>query len=204
MPTNEIQQIAQPIEQQSAQIQQTAAPEESACGASSCCPYTTGAIAIAIFAVGFLLGRLGRGKASKEAARKAPAPQRGNTRGRDGERRTRREDRPERREENVVRDRARLEEPVRGPIPPGSVELYVGNLSYATDDEALAAAFAPFGALVHARVVLNRFNGKSKGFGFVVMTNRADAEKAIAAMNEAELDGRRLRVNEARTGDSAE
>ena len=89
-------------------------------------------------------------------------------------------------------------EPARQPIPAGSVEIYVGNLSYEMTDEELRKLFAEYGAVSSARVVLNRFNGKSKGFGFVVMPNRAEAEKAIAAYSEKEYMGRKMRVNEAK------
>ena len=89
-------------------------------------------------------------------------------------------------------------EPARQPIPAGSVEIYVGNLSYEMTDEELRKLFAEYGEVSSARIVLNRFNGKSKGFGFVVMTNRAEAEKAIAAYSEKEHMGRKMRVNEAK------
>ena len=89
-------------------------------------------------------------------------------------------------------------EPARQPIPAGSVEIYVGNLSYEMTDEELRKLFAEYGEVSSARVVLNRFNGKSKGFGFVVMPNRAEAEKAIAAYSEKEYMGRKMRVNEAK------
>jgi RNA recognition motif-containing protein len=91
----------------------------------------------------------------------------------------------------------RIESP-RQPVPAGSVEIYVGNLSYDLTDESLKALFAEYGTVVSARVVLNRFNGKSKGFGFVVMANREEAEKAIAAYSEKEYMGRKMRVNEAK------
>ncbi|MCQ2388768.1 MAG: RNA-binding protein [Kiritimatiellae bacterium] len=58
--------------------------------------------------------------------------------------------------------------------------------------------FGEYGKVDSARVVLNRANGKSKGFGFVVMPNREEAEKAIAAYSEKEVMGRKMRVNEAR------
>ena len=86
----------------------------------------------------------------------------------------------------------------RAPIPAGSVEIYVGNLSYDLTDELLRKEFEPFGKVDTARVVTNRFNDKSKGFGFVVMPNRAEAEAAIAAMNDKEVLGRKMRVNEAK------
>ena len=88
-------------------------------------------------------------------------------------------------------------EPARQPIPAGSVEIYVGNLSYDLTDEELKKLFAEYGEVSSARIVLNRFNGKSKGFGFVVMPNRSEAEKAIAAYSEKEFMGRKMRVNEA-------
>jgi hypothetical protein len=89
-------------------------------------------------------------------------------------------------------------EPARQPIPAGSVEIYVGNLSYDMTDEELRKLFAEYGEVSTARIVLNRFNGKSKGFGFVVMPNREEAEKAIAAYSEKEHMGRKMRVNEAK------
>lgn len=94
--------------------------------------------------------------------------------------------------------RAARDLPPRMPVPAGSVELYVGNLSYDLTEEALTKLFAEFGTIASARVVTNRFNDKSKGFGFVVMPNRDEAEKAIAAMNDKEVLGRKMRVNEAK------
>ena len=84
------------------------------------------------------------------------------------------------------------------PIAPGDVELYVGNLSYDTTEDGLRKEFERFGEVKSARIVMNRFNGKSKGFGFVIMPNRPEAEAAVKAMNDHELQGRKLRVNEAR------
>ena len=89
-------------------------------------------------------------------------------------------------------------EPTRQPVPAGSVEIYVGNLSYDLSEEELAKLFSDFGTVVSTRIVTNRFNGKSKGFGFVVMSNREEAEKAIAAYSEKEFMGRKMRVNEAK------
>ena len=86
----------------------------------------------------------------------------------------------------------------RQPIPAGSVEIYVGNLSYDLTEEQLRKEFEAFGKVDTARVVTNKFNDKSKGFGFVVMPNRPEAEAAIAAMSEKEVLGRKMRVNEAR------
>lgn len=76
------------------------------------------------------------------------------------------------------------------------MDIYVGNLAYATDDEGLRAAFAAYGEVTAARVVRDRMTGRSKGFGFVEMPNAEEANAAITALNGAELDGRPLRVNE--------
>ncbi len=96
------------------------------------------------------------------------------------------------------RKEPRRQDEARVPIPAGSVEIYVGNLSYDMGDDQLRKTFEAFGKVDTARVVLNRFNGKSKGFGFVVMPNRPEAEAAIAALNNKEVLGREIRVNEAK------
>jgi RNA recognition motif-containing protein len=76
------------------------------------------------------------------------------------------------------------------------MEIYVGNLAYATNDEGLKAAFAAFGEVTAVRVVTDRMTGRSKGFGFVTMPDAAQAQAAIDALNGHELDGRTVRVNE--------
>jgi len=77
------------------------------------------------------------------------------------------------------------------------MKLYVGNLSYSQNDSTLRALFEPFGNVESARVISDRDSGSSKGFGFVEMAD-ADAQKAMGALNGREIDGRALRVNEAR------
>lgn len=77
-------------------------------------------------------------------------------------------------------------------------KLYVGNLSYSTTDAALKDAFAQFGAVESASVLTDKMTGRSRGFGFVTMSDDAEAEKAINSMNGTDLDGRKLTVNEAR------
>ncbi len=77
------------------------------------------------------------------------------------------------------------------------MKLYVGNLSYASTEATLRELFSPYGEIESARVITDRDTGSSKGFGFVEM-NDADAQKAMGALNGRELDGRVLRVNEAR------
>ncbi len=92
----------------------------------------------------------------------------------------------------------RQDPPPRQPVPAGSVEIYVGNLNYDFKEDELRALFEKHGEVTSVRIVMNKYNGKSKGFGFVVMPNRAEAEKAIAAYSEMEHMGRKMRVNEAK------
>ena len=77
------------------------------------------------------------------------------------------------------------------------MKLYVGNLSYNTTDSTLNDLFAPYGQVESARVITDRDSGTSKGFGFVEMSN-SDAQKAMGALNGREIDGRAIRVNEAK------
>lgn len=77
-------------------------------------------------------------------------------------------------------------------------KLYVGNLPYSCDDAALHQAFAAFGAVDSARVIMDRESGRSKGFGFVEMSSDSDADKAISGMNGKDLMGRAINVSEAR------
>ena len=77
------------------------------------------------------------------------------------------------------------------------MKLYVGNLPYSVNDTTLRSTFEAYGAVESARVISDRETGQSKGFGFVEMAD-ADAQKAMSALNGQELEGRSLRVNEAR------
>ena len=77
-------------------------------------------------------------------------------------------------------------------------KLYVGGISYSTNDAALKDAFAQCGEVTSATIIMDKMTGRSKGFGFVEMANDADADKAIEKWNGQELDGRKLTVNEAR------
>ena len=79
-----------------------------------------------------------------------------------------------------------------------AMNLYVSNLSYGTTDDELNAAFAAYGVVSSARVVLDRESGRSRGFGFVEMPVEAEALTAINSLNGAEMSGRPLRVVEAR------
>lgn len=76
--------------------------------------------------------------------------------------------------------------------------IYVGNLSYQTDENELRNIFAEHGEVSSANIITDRDSGRSKGFGFVEMPDAEAAKKAIEAVNGAELGGRNLRVNEAR------
>ena len=78
-----------------------------------------------------------------------------------------------------------------------SNRLYVGNLSFRTDEAALQGAFAQFGEITDVKVVMDRETGQSRGFGFVSMADAEGARNAIARMNGTMVDGRALRVNEA-------
>ena len=77
-------------------------------------------------------------------------------------------------------------------------KLYVGNLAYSVRDESLQAAFAQFGTVTSAKVMMDRETGRSKGFGFVEMSSAVEAQAAINAMNGQPLEGRAIVVNEAR------
>ncbi|MDD4059935.1 MAG: hypothetical protein PHW08_04430 [Kiritimatiellae bacterium] len=78
------------------------------------------------------------------------------------------------------------------------VEIYVGNLSYDMNDAQLRREFERFGVVKSARVITNRSNNKSKGYGFVEMPHRKEALIAIKALDNSEVMARRIRVNEAR------
>lgn len=79
-----------------------------------------------------------------------------------------------------------------------SKRIYVGNLSYSVTDSHLNEKFSEFGSVVSAKVIMDKFTDRSKGFGFVEMSTDEEAQKAIADLNGKELDGRALTVNEAR------
>ncbi|MEC8422451.1 MAG: RNA-binding protein, partial [Myxococcota bacterium] len=76
-------------------------------------------------------------------------------------------------------------------------KLFVGGLAWATNNDGLREAFASFGEVTDAVVILERDTGRSRGFGFVTFAEESAAQEAIAAMDGQELDGRAIRVNEA-------
>jgi len=78
------------------------------------------------------------------------------------------------------------------------MNIYIGNLPYTTTEEDLKTAFAPFGQVATVKIVVDRYTGRSKGFGFVDMPSDDEAKAAIAGLNGKEMDGRPLKVNESR------
>lgn len=78
------------------------------------------------------------------------------------------------------------------------MNIYVGNLPYSVTDDDLRAVFAEFGAVSSAKIIMDRYSDRSKGFGFVEMDNDAEAEEAIKSLDNSEMQGRNLRVNQAK------
>ncbi len=77
-------------------------------------------------------------------------------------------------------------------------KLYVGGLAYSITEGQLEEVFSPHGTVESARVITDKFTGQSRGFGFVEMSSGDEAQKAIAALNGTQVEGRPLTVNEAR------
>lgn len=78
-----------------------------------------------------------------------------------------------------------------------SKKLFVGGLSWNTNDEGLMGAFAKFGQVDEAKIVLDRETGRSRGFGFVTFAENASADRAMAEMDGSQMDSRTIKVNEA-------
>lgn len=78
-----------------------------------------------------------------------------------------------------------------------SKKIYVGNLSWNTEEHDLNNLFAQYGEVISTRIIIDRNTNRSKGFGFIEMADSSAAEAAISALNGTELDGRNIRVNEA-------
>jgi cold-inducible RNA-binding protein len=76
--------------------------------------------------------------------------------------------------------------------------IFVGNLSFGATEDALRSMFEAYGQVDRVNLVTDRETGRARGFAFVEMSNDAEAQKAIAALNGRELDGRALNINEAR------
>jgi RNA recognition motif-containing protein len=84
------------------------------------------------------------------------------------------------------------------------MNIYVGNLSWNLKDQDVANLFSPFGEVTSAKIVMDKFTQRSKGFGFVEMPNDQEAQAAIAQLNGSEVDGRNLVVNESRPKEGGE
>ncbi len=78
------------------------------------------------------------------------------------------------------------------------MNIYVSNLSFNVEDQDLQEFFTPYGEVTSAKVITDRETGRSRGFGFVEMSDDAAAKKAIAELNEASIDGRTIKVTEAK------
>ena len=80
-------------------------------------------------------------------------------------------------------------------------KVFVGNLSWGVDDNQLKELFTPFGEITEATIIKNKFNGRSKGFGFVTFTTEEAAQKAVAELNDKDVGGRPVKVSEAKPMD---
>ena len=78
------------------------------------------------------------------------------------------------------------------------MNIYVGNLSYQSTEDELRDLFAEFGDVVSAKLIVDKFTGQSKGFGFVEMSNNSEAQKAMDELNGRDVNGRNVTVNQAR------
>ena len=79
-----------------------------------------------------------------------------------------------------------------------SKKIYVGNMSYSTTEDQLREAFAEYGEVVSVNIVMDRMTNRSKGFGFIEMEDADNAKDAISSLNNTELNGREIKVNEAK------
>ena len=78
------------------------------------------------------------------------------------------------------------------------MNIYVGNLSYEITDDEVRNIFSPHGEVSSVSIIKDKYSGQSKGFGFVEMPNQAEAEEAIKTLNESDLKGRNIKVNQAK------
>ncbi len=78
------------------------------------------------------------------------------------------------------------------------MNIYIGNLAYSVTEDDLREAFSEFGQVESASIINDKFSGRSKGFGFVDMPNDSEARQAIESLNEKDLSGRTIKVNEAK------
>jgi RNA recognition motif-containing protein len=78
------------------------------------------------------------------------------------------------------------------------MNIYVGNLQYGVTEDELKELFEEFGEVMSVKIITDKYSGRSKGYGFVEMSNNNEAKKAIESLNEKDLRGRNIRVNQAR------
>jgi len=78
------------------------------------------------------------------------------------------------------------------------MNIYVGNISYSSTEEDLTNIFSEYGTVNSVKIIINKHTGRSKGFGFVEMTNNEEGQKAIENLDGHEVDGRNLRVDQAK------
>ena len=78
------------------------------------------------------------------------------------------------------------------------MNIYVGNLPYSLTEDDLKSAFSEFGEVSSANIIMDKMSGQPKGFGFVEMPDDSEADQAIKALNESALNGRNIKVNQAR------
>ena len=76
-----------------------------------------------------------------------------------------------------------------------TVQIYVGNLNYRMTEDSLRELFAKYGEVESVKIVQDQYSGRSKGFGFVEMSDKDEGEKAIQGLNDSEVEGRNIRVN---------
>jgi len=78
------------------------------------------------------------------------------------------------------------------------MNIYVGNLPYQISEEELKEVFDEFGTVESAKIIMDKYSGRSKGFGFIEMPNDEEAKQAIESLNDSDVKGRNIRVNQAR------
>jgi len=80
------------------------------------------------------------------------------------------------------------------------MNIYVGNLAFSLNEDGLKAMFTEFGEVESAKIIMDQFSGRSKGFGFVEMPNNSEADQAIKALNGKLIEGKNIKVNPANPG----
>lgn len=78
------------------------------------------------------------------------------------------------------------------------INIYIGNLNFATTEEGLKSIFEEYGKVESVKIIVDHFTGRSRGFGFIKMPNDEEARTALTKLDGLDLDGRELRINEAR------